>query len=154
MSGGQGARQDEEPGRGGGYRDHGERDHGPVGRTMSADQQGHRPGPAERGDYSNRAESDDTRHYRSSSREGGYDYDRDPRGSRQDEGHGGWYGDRQAHSEAALRGWRNRITELRGGAVRLGSALFLPVWLYQVSLVRSSGNPSWVSAQGSRPLTP
>ena len=71
---------------------------------------------AERG-WEHRASSRGGYPSRSSSR---YDED-DDRGSRsRGQGHGGWFGDPEGHSEAAERGWEHRMSS-RGGSSRRSS---------------------------------
>jgi len=86
----------------------GDRDRDERGRFMSEDDR-----------YSSRGRDDDERRYSSRSRSS--ERERDDRGrfmsddderryyaARREEGHGGWYGDPEGHSEASRRGWEER----------------------------------------------
>jgi hypothetical protein len=87
------------------------------GRFMSDDDRGHSRGGRSSGsnyrerDDQGRFMSDDDRGYSSRSSRSRYEDDDDDRRSsrgRGGQGHGGWFGDSEGHSQAAQRGWEDR----------------------------------------------
>ena len=111
--GSRGRYEDESDDRRGRYRgqsgqDYRERDE--QGRFQSDDEQGGYSSRGSRGRY----EEDDRRYSSRSSQSGGrYDNDDDDRrssrsGGGRGQGHGGWFGDADGHSQAAQRGWQDR----------------------------------------------
>lgn len=86
------------------------RDRDDQGRFTSDDNRGSQSRSRDYDDDRNYRSSsrdyDDDRGYRSSSRD--YDDDRGNRSGGRGQGHGGWFGDSEGHSQASREGWENR----------------------------------------------
>ncbi|MBS0333063.1 MAG: hemerythrin domain-containing protein, partial [Proteobacteria bacterium] len=88
--------------------DNGGRGHG----GWYGDSEGHSQAARSRGESRSYRDDDyDDRDYRGRGRDdddrGDYRSSSSSRGSSGDQGHGGWYGDSEGHSEASRRGWQN-----------------------------------------------